>query len=51
MAAILADNSCILIEISVKSMPKGSVDIMSALVVIRDWCQSSDKPLFELTMA
>ena len=51
MTAILADDACILIEISVKSVPRVSVDIELALVVISDWCQSSDKPLFELTMA
>ena len=57
MAAILADNIfkriffnekfCILIEISLKFVPKGPIDNNSALVQIMAWRWIGDKPLSE----
>ena len=57
MAAILADDffKCIfmneklriLIPISPKFVPKGPVDITSALVQVRAWRRTGDKPLPE----
>ena len=57
MAAILADNIFkriflndklwILIEISLKFVPKGPIDNNPALVYIMAWCRIGDKPLYE----
>ena len=57
MAAILADNifkriflnenDKILIQISLKFVPKGPIDNNPALVQIMAWRQIGDKPLFE----
>ena len=38
---------CILIQISLKFIPKGPIDNILALVQIMAWCWSGDKPLFE----
>ena len=57
MAAIWADgifkriflneNVSILIQISLKFVPKGSIDKKSALVQVLAWCRTGDKPLPE----
>ena len=57
MAAILADNIfeciflnekfCILIKISVKFIPKGSIDNNPVLVQIMAWHRIGNKPLSE----
>ena len=57
MAAIVADSIfkciffnekfCILIKISLKFVPKGSIDNYPALVQIIAWHQIGDKPLSE----
>ena len=57
MAAILADDIfkgifvnerfCISIQISLKFVPKGSVDNKSALVQVMAWRRTGDKPLPE----
>ena len=41
------ENYCILIQISLKFVPKGSVDYMSALVEVMVWHQTADKQNFE----
>ena len=41
---------CILIQISLKLIPKGSIDKKSALVKVMAWCRTGGKPLHE-TMA
>ena len=38
---------CILIEISLKFVPKGPINIIPALVQIKAWRQSGGKPLSE----
>ena len=55
MDAILADDNlkciflneklCILIQISLKFVPQGPIDIIPALVEIMAWCRPGDKPL------
>ena len=40
----------ILIKISLKFVPRGIIDTISALVQIMAWCRPSDKPLSEPTM-
>ena len=57
MAAILADNNfkciffdekfCILIQISLKFVPKGPIDNKRALVQVMAWRRTGDKPLPE----
>ena len=56
MAAILADNlKCIflnendriLIRISLKFVPKSPMNHKSALVQVKAWCRTGDKPLPE----
>ena len=57
MATILADdifkhiflneNVRILIQISLKCVPKGPIDNKPALVQVMDWRQTGDKPLSE----
>ena len=41
------ENFCILIEISLKFVPKGPIDNNSALVQIMAWRRIGDKPLSE----
>ena len=60
MAAILADNyfKCIFlnenvwisIQISLKFVPNGTIDIESALDQVMAWCREDDKPLPEAMM-
>ena len=60
MAAILADDilKCIFlnenvrisIQISLKFIPKGPTDNISALVQVMAWCRAGDKPLPEPMM-
>ena len=60
MAAILADdilkdiflneNARSLIQISLKFVPKGTIDNKSALVQVMDWRRTGDKPLPEPMM-
>ena len=60
MAAILADdilkwiflneNGKISIQISLKYVPKSSIDNKPALVQVMAWCRTGDKPLSEPTM-
>ena len=38
---------CILIQISLKFVPKGPIDSKSALVQVVAWCWTGDKPLPE----
>ena len=38
---------CILIQISLKFVPKGLIDNKTALVQVMAWCQTGDKPLPE----
>ena len=55
MAAILADdyfkciflneNDIIPIRISLKFVPRSSIDSMQALVQVMAWCRTGDKPL------
>ena len=40
----------ILIQISLKFVPKGPIDNKSALVQVKAWCQTGDKPLPEPIM-
>ena len=47
----LNENVWISIEISLKFVPKGSVDYKSALVQIMAWCRAGDKPLSEPMMS
>ena len=42
---------CILINISLKFVPKGPINNIPALVQIMAWCQIGAKPLSEPTMA
>ena len=61
MAAILADdtfkcifkneNGRILIQISLKYVPRSSIDSKQALVQVMVWCQIGDKPIQEPMMA
>ena len=48
--SFLHENCCILIEISMKFVPKGPIDNMSAFVQVMAWCWSSHKPLSEPLM-
>ena len=60
MAAILADdifkhifldeNASILIQVSLKFVPKGPIDNKSALVQVMAWRRTGDKPLPEAMM-
>ena len=60
MAAILAEDifKCIFvgenipisIQISLKFVPRGSIDNKAALVQVMAWCQTGDKPLSEPVM-
>ena len=43
----LNKNAWILIKISLKFVPKGSINNIPALVQIMAWCRPGDKPLFE----
>ena len=47
----LSDNFSILIQISLKFVPKGAIDNNSALVHKRGWHIAGDKPLSESIMA
>ena len=38
---------CILIQISLKFVPKGPINNKSALVQVMAWCWTGDKPLTE----
>ena len=61
MAAILADNifkriflnenDIILIQISLKFVPRSPIDNKPSLVQVMAWCQIGDKPLSEPMMA
>ena len=42
---------CILIRISLKFIPEGSIDNKAALVQVMPWHQTGDKPLPEPMMA
>ena len=46
----LNENIWISIKISLKFVPKGSINNISALVQIMAWCRPGDKPLFEPMM-
>ena len=46
----LNDNVCILIKISLKFIPKGPINNISALVQMMAWRRPSDKPLSEPMM-
>ena len=46
----LNENVWILIKVSLKFVPKGSIDNISALVKIMAWRRPGDKPLFEPIM-
>ena len=35
---------CVLIEISLKFIPKSPIDIKSALIQVMAWCQTGNKP-------
>ena len=60
MAAILADNNFkyiflnennrILIQISLKFVPRSPIDNKPALVQVMAWCQTGSKPLPELML-
>ena len=39
----MSENSCILIEISLKFVPKGPVDNKAELIQVMAWCRSRDK--------
>ena len=45
------ENLCISIRISLKFVPKGQIDDMSALVQVMAWRQTGDKPLTEPMIA
>ena len=47
----LNENIWIFIDISLKFIPKGPIDKRPALIQIKDWCWTGDKPLSELMMA
>ena len=52
MAAIfkcifVKENTWISIDISLKFVPKGQINNISALVQIMAWCRPGNKPLFE----
>ena len=40
----LNENECILIQISLKFVPKGSIDNKSALIQVMAWHWTGDKP-------
>ena len=44
---LMNENVCILIHISLKFVPKGSIDDKPALVQIMAWCRAGNKPLPE----
>ena len=47
---LLNENVCISINISLKSVPKGQINNIPALVQIMAWRQPGDKPLSEPVM-
>ena len=46
-----AENCCILEQISLKFVPRGSINNLAALVQMMAWCLTGTKPLSEPTMA
>ena len=48
---LLNENVCILITISLKFVPKGSISNIPALVQIMAWCRLGDKPLYKPMLA
>ena len=50
-AFFLNDNISILIKISLKFIAKGPIKYIPALVQIKAWCRTGDKPLPEPIMA
>ena len=46
----LKENACISIKISLKFVPNGPINNISALVQIMAWCRPGDKPLSEPMM-
>ena len=48
---LLIEHVCILIEISLKFIPKSSVDNKAVWIQIRVWCPASSEPLPESAMA
>ena len=47
----LSENNCIFIQVSLTSVPEGSLENNLALLLILAWRQTSDRPLSETMMA